>query len=104
MTHSSPSRIARVRSDARSVPASGLVEAIREVHFARQDPGEVALLLLLGAVRHDRGPDGVHRHERERRVRALYLVEEDELVERAAPLAAVLDRPADAEPAVDAHL
>ena len=60
--------------------------------------------LLLAAELHDRGRhrvDGEHRH---RGAGPHRLVEEDELLDRAAALAAVLVGPADAEPAVGAHL
>src|SRR5262249_57687730 len=59
---------------------------------------------LVGAVAQDRRPDGVDREHRHRRHRAHRLVEEDEVIDLAAALAAVLLRPAEAEPAVARHL
>ena len=66
--------------------------------------GRNSLLLLLGAELHDRVADRVDGQEGQREAGALHLVAEDELLDRRAPLAAVLLRPADADPAVGAHL
>src|SRR5262249_12696351 len=68
-----------------------------------EDAREERLLLRLGAELHERRPDGVDRDHGQRRARAVRLVPEDELLERRAALAAVLLRPADAEPAVGPH-
>ena len=86
-----------VRSDARSLPADGLGVADRELDGAVEDRGQELLLLLLGAVLHERGPDGVERDERDGRVHPLRLFEEDELLERGKAASAILFGPADAE-------
>ena len=52
-------RRAVVRSDARSVPASGLAVADREVHVAGEDVAEEHVLLLLRAERLQRRADGL---------------------------------------------
>ena len=57
-------------------------------------------LLLVGAVAHERRADGVEGDERDRGLRPLDLVVEDELVGGRSALAAELLRPADAQPAV----
>ena len=82
----------------------GLAVADREVHVAREDPLQEQVLLLLGAVPDQRRPDGLQRHRRQVHVGALGLVGEDRLLDLAEPVAAVLLRPADAHPAVVAHL
>ena len=66
--------------------------------------GRKNCLLLVGAEVHDRRADGVEREHRHRRAGAHRLVEEDELLDRRATLAAPLLGPADARPAVGAHL
>ncbi len=83
---------------------AGLGVADAEVDLAPQDLGEEPLLLLLGAVAEDGGTDRVDGQHRHRGAGPHRLVEEDELVELGLALAAVLRRPADAEPAVGAHL
>ena len=91
---------ARVVSDARSVPDVGLGVADAEVDLPGQDLGQEELLLLLRAELHDgraHGVDGQHGH---RGPAAHRLVEEDELLDGRAALAAPLLGPADAEPAV----
>src|SRR5262249_11708214 len=60
--------------------------------------------LLLARVLHDRRRDRVQRERRHHDAGVHGLVEEDELLDRRAALAAVLLRPADTEPAVLAHL
>src|ERR1035438_3450614 len=75
-----------------------------EMDLTRGYPGEVARLLLRGAVAHDRRADGVdgqegHRHPGDRR-----LVGEDELVEHGAATPAVFRGPAQGQPAVAAEL
>jgi hypothetical protein len=78
--------------------------ADRRVQLALQDARQEVALLLVGAELHDRVADRVDGQERQREAGALHLVAEDELLERRAALAAVLLRPADADPAVGAHL
>jgi hypothetical protein len=75
----------------------------REVDLTLQNAGEVLILLRLRAVRHDRGSDGVDGHERERSMRALNLVEHDELIGRRSTLTTELLRPTETEPAVGSH-
>src|SRR5262249_27915609 len=94
----------RPRAQRREVGTRfGLRVADGEVDLAGEDAGEEERLLLVGAEPHDRRPDRVERHERERRPRPLHLVEEDELVGGRAPLTPVLGGPADPEPPVRAH-
>ena len=81
----------------------GLGVTDREVDLALQDAGEILVLLRLGAVRHDRRSDGVHGDEGERRVRALDLVEHDELIGGRTTLTAELFRPTETQPTVGAH-
>ena len=81
----------------------GFAVADAEVEVALQYLGQEEVLLGVGAMGHDLGPDGVDRQHRHRRSGAHRLVEEDELLDVRAPLAAVLLGPADAEPAVRAH-
>src|SRR3989454_807867 len=75
----------------------------REVALAAQDGGQEARLLRPRPVLHDGRGDGVDGERREHDPGARRLVEEDELLDRRAALAAVLARPADAEPAVGAE-
>ena len=82
----------------------GLGVADAEVDVAGQDLREEELLLLVGAVVHDRRAhrvDGQHGHGRAGPHR---LVEEDELLDGALALATPLLGPPDAEPAVGGHL
>ena len=72
--------------------------------LALDDAGQEALLLLIGAVGHDRRPDGVGREERHGYAGPLRLVEEDVLVSERTALTAVLLRPGQPEPAVGAEL
>lgn len=81
----------------------GLAVADREVQFPGEDPRQEVRLLLLGAELHDRRPDGVEGHQRQRDPGLSGLVEEDELLHGREPAAAVLLGPADAEPAVGAE-
>ena len=76
----------------------------REVDVARGDLGQVELLLLLGAERHDGRCDAVDRQERDRGAGDGRFVGEDELVHGGSGLAAVFHRPAQGQPAVAAHL
>ena len=78
----------------------GLGVADREDDVAGENARQEAFLLFLGAVLHQRRPDGVHRDERERQTGALHLVEEDELFLDRAALSAVLHRPTDTQPTV----
>ena len=78
--------------------------ADREVHVALQDPLEEHVLLLLGAVADQRRADGLQRDRRQVHVGVLRLVGEDRLLDLAEPVTAVLLGPADAHPAVGAHL
>ena len=71
-TYSSPSRTARVPSDARSLPDAGLAEELAPDLGAVEDPRDVALVLLVGARDEQRRPgpadaDGVERLGRARR-------------------------------------
>ena len=75
-----------------------------EVDLAGQDLGEEELLLLLRAEVHDRRPDRVDGEHGHRCTAAHRLVEEDELLNGRTALAAPFLGPADAEPAVAAHL
>ena len=82
----------------------GLGVADGELDLAGQDLGQELLLLLVGAELHDRRRHRVHRKHRHRRAGPERLVVEDELLDGGAVLAAVLLGPADAQPAVLAHL
>ena len=104
MTHSSPSRTARVLQRGEVGAGAGLGVADREVQLALEDPREEVLLLLVGAVAHDRRPDRVERQVGDRYAGDGGRVGEDQLLDHRAGLAAVLLRPADAEPAVGAEL
>ena len=75
-----------------------------EVDVTGEDRREEELLLPLGAVVHDGRAHGVEREHGDRRTGPHRLVEEDELVDRTAFLAAVGLGPTDAGPAVGAHL
>jgi hypothetical protein len=74
------------------------------VQLAGQDLREEVLLLLVGAVAHDRRPDRVERQVGDRHTGHGGGVGEDELFDHRTGLAAVLLGPADAEPAVGADL
>jgi hypothetical protein len=82
----------------------GLGVADREVDLAAQDLREEEPLLLVRPELHDRRRDGVDGEHRDGRARPHRLVEEDELLDGRHAAAAVLLRPADAEPAVASHL
>ena len=94
MTHSSPSRTARVRIPATSEPASGSVMPRQEIFVARDRRHEVALLLLLGAEQVDRRRRHVRVHRDAHReaagVGVRHLLGEHEVAEVVAALAAVL--------------
>ena len=90
---------------AREVGAGGrLGVADADQELAVRDLREDLGLLRLAAPLHQHRADGVHGDQRERCARAPGLLPEDELVDVAATLAAVLLRPAEGEPAVLAHL
>ena len=100
-THSSPSRTARVFSEARSEPEPGSEKPWHQISSADRIGGEEALLLLLGAVGDDRRP--AHREAEHvghlRRAGARDLLVEDRLLDERGARAAVLGRPAQAGPA-----
>jgi hypothetical protein len=74
------------------------------VQVAGQDPRQEVLLLLVGAVAHDRGADGVERQVGDRDAGDRRGVGEDQLLDHGSVLAAVLLGPPDPEPAVGAEL
>ena len=84
----------------------GLAEELAPDHLAAGDAGEVALLLLLGAVHHDRRPRQVHPgvHHRERGLMLGELLVEDHLLDDAPALAAVFDGPRRRQPALRPQL
>ena len=94
--------LARQRRQIR--PCPGLAIPNREVTLALENAGQVLRLLLVRPELLQRGSDGVQRQNRNGETRPLHLVEEDELLDRAAVLAAVLLRPADTQPAIGTHL
>ncbi len=71
---------------------------------AGEDLGEEELLLLVAPETHDRGGNAVDREHGHGCARSHRLVEEHELFDRGATLAAVLLRPTDTGPPVGAHL
>jgi hypothetical protein len=75
----------------------------REVQLACQDPRQEELLLLGGAMRLQRGADGLQGDRRQRHVGPDRLVGEDLLFHLAEPASSVLGRPAQPEPPVAAH-
>ena len=79
----------------------GVADADQQLAIAdlRQQLG----LLRLRTPLHQHGTHGVHGDHRKRRAGAVGLVPEDELVEVAATLAAVLLGPADHQPAIAPH-
>src|SRR5215207_10724211 len=83
---------------------AGLRVADAEVDLALEDAGQEVGLLIVGPEVHDRRPDGIDREHRDGGAGAHRLVEEDELLDGRAALAAVLLGPADPEPAFLAHL
>jgi hypothetical protein len=85
-----------------TVAGVGLGVPDREVQLSGQDPREEVLLLLVGAVAHDRRADGVERQVRDGHTRHCGRVGEDQLLHHGAVLTAELLRPADPEPAVAA--
>ena len=78
----------------------GLGVADAEVDLAAEDLGEEEVLLLRAAELEDRRSHRVDRQHGHRGAGPHRLVEEDELLDRTAALAAVLGRPSDAEPAI----
>src|SRR5450631_1918879 len=71
--------------------------------FPKEDAGQDALLLLVGAEGHQGRADAVQREERERHPGPVGLLHEDHLVDRPPSPAPVLHGPAQPEPAVLAH-
>ena len=80
----------------------GITDA--EMQVTGKNLRQEEFLLPFGAVIHDRGTDGVERQHRDRCPGAHRFIEEDELVDGPALLAAVLLGPAHSRPAVGAHL
>ena len=93
----SPSRTADVRSDARSEPAFGSEKPWHQMSSPRSMRGRSVRLLLVGAVLDDRGRDvrEAERVECARRVRAVHLLGEDDLLHDAGAAAAPLLGPGD---------
>ena len=91
-----PVLLSRARPDPREVGArSRLGEALAPDLVGGEDRLEVARLLLLGAVRHDRRPGHAETDDADvrRRLGAGHLLEEDRLVRVGRSAAAVLRRP-----------
>ena len=84
-------------SDARSEPAFGLGEALAPDVVAAQHAGEQRALLLVGAVLDDRGRDvrQAERVQRARRLGAVHLLGEDDLLHDPGAAAAPLLGPGD---------
>ena len=104
-TKSSPSRTARVRSDARSEPGLRLRHALTPDVVGAHHPGEQCPLLRVGAVLHDRRGDVVHPDhvERHRSSRPRRLLGVDQLLEHRRAAAAVFLRPGHRTPARVGH-
>ena len=85
-------------------PGTRLGVADTEMNLASKDLRKEELLLLRSAVLHDRGGDAVDRQHGHRCARLHRFIEENELLDQRAALAAVLLGPADPQPAVPAHL
>jgi len=93
------------RRERREIGAgAGFGVADAEMDLAGQDAREEERLLLFAAVSKQGGTHGVDRQHRHRSAGPHGLVEEDELLDLRTALAPVLFGPADAEPAVPAHL
>ena len=93
------------RAQRRHVGAGlGLGVGDGEVDLGGDDARQPLLLLLLAADAHDRRRDRGHGQRQHRRAGALELVDEDPLLDRRAPEAAVLRRPGDAPAAAVAQL
>ena len=82
---------------------SGLRIPDAEVERALEDARQEEALLLVRSEAHQARRHGVDREHRHGRAAAHRLVEEDELLDRTAALAAEFPGPADAEPAVASH-
>ena len=98
-TYSSPSRTARVRSEARSLPAPGSEKPWHHTSSPRRIGGQEPRPLLGGALDHDGGagvqePDEVHPDIG--RMGPLELLQVDELLDRTGTPTAALDGPVDA--------
>ncbi len=76
----------------------------RSARRPRGSAGGTGPSASVGAVADQRRADGLQGDRRQVHVGALRLVGEDRLLDLAEPVAAVLLRPADAHPAVAAHL
>ena len=74
-----------------------------ELDLGGDDARQPLLLLRLGADAHDRRRHRGHRQRQHRRAGALELVDEDPLLDRRAPQAAVLRRPGEAPAAAVAQ-
>ncbi len=73
------------------------------MNFATENAGQDPLLLLNGAKGHEGGPDAVQGQQGQWDASPMRLLDEDHLVDGAPRLAAVLDRPPEAQPSVLAH-
>ena len=78
--------------------------ADRDAQIAREDLRHDLAAMVVVAVLRQRGADRLRGEERERETRAHHLLDEDELLERRHAAPAELLRPAQADPAVAAHL
>ena len=105
-TYSSPSRCGPARDVAGVAPGVGLGEGEGAPPFPRRHGGEPALLLLLGAVRHDQGGGhGVGVHDAGQAHPAVgELLDDADVGQQVEAEAAVLLGDGDAEEAERAHL
>ena len=85
-------------------PRVGLGVPNTEVDLAPKDLRKEEILLFLGAVLHDRRRHAVDRQHGNRRPGPHGFIEEDELLDEGATLAAIFLGPADAQPTIRAHL
>ena len=101
ITHSSPSRSARVRSEARSEPALGSENPSDHISSAERMPGRRRRCCSSRADVDQRGTDDAEADvvEDARRVHARQLLGVDHLLARAGAAPAVLARPLRREPA-----
>ncbi|CAB4818442.1 unannotated protein [freshwater metagenome] len=74
------------------------------MQVARKDSGQEVRLEFLSAVLHDRWANSVNREHGNRCTRTHRFVKEDELLDLASALAAVLSWPSDSKPTVACHL
>ena len=83
---------------------AGLAEALAPALLAAQDAGQVALLLLVGAVEQDGGAGPAQANAAEaRRARLGQLLVEDELLHHGEAAAAILRGPVRRDPGAGAH-